>query len=297
MKQPLMALPQLGAPNGKRARNPIVGVHGNAAPSLRIGLEIAKAGISVGGAMKRAKILLVDDDRNFLKVLTHSVRLLGFDTVPVSSGREALDRLKREDFDLVVTDLRMPGMDGLELISKTRECDPDLPVIVLTAYGAIDTAVEAVKRGAFDFVTKPFEKEEMRHVISNALKMADLVEENRRLSRFVQKSFKFEGIPGSSKKFREVLELAEQLAAVDTTVLILGESGTGKELLARAVHFNSRRGNKPFVVVNCGAIPEELVESELFGHRKGAFTGAVTDRKGKFETAVREPYSSMRSAS
>ncbi len=235
--------------------------------------------------MRRANILLVDDDRNFLKVLTHSVQLFEFSAVPVHSAKQALDHLKEEEFDLVITDLRMPGMDGLELVSRTRKSHPDMPVIVLTAYGAIDTAVEAVKRGAFDFITKPFEKEEMRHVISNALKMADLVEENRRLSRFVRKSFEFEGIPGSSRKFREVLDLAEQLAAVDTTVLILGESGTGKELLARAIHFNSRRRNRPFVVVNCGAIPEDLIESELFGHRKGAFTGAVTDRKGKFETA------------
>lgn len=237
------------------------------------------------GRVKHANILLVDDDRNFLRVLTYHVREFGFHATPVSSGKEALDRLSTEKVDLVVTDLKMPEMDGLQLLGAIRQSSPQLPVIVLTAHGSIDKAVEAIKLGATDFLTKPFEKEEMQQAMVNALKLADLIEENKQLARAVGKKFEFDSLVGSSKKLRDVIEMAEQLAEVDTTVLILGESGTGKELLARALHFNSPRRNRPFVVVNCGALPENLIESELFGYRKGAFTGAVTDKKGKFETA------------
>ncbi len=230
-------------------------------------------------------ILLVDDDRNFLSVLNYHVQEFGFRVIPVSSGKEALDSLRNQEVDLVVTDLKMPEMDGLQLLAEIRKISPDLPVIVLTAHGSIDRAVEAVKGGAFDFVTKPFEREEIHHAIVTALRMRSLMEENRRLAREVRKSFDFGGFVGSSKKFEQVLELAEQLAAVDTTVLIQGESGTGKELLARAIHFNSPRKGKPFIAVNCGAIPKDLMESELFGYKRGAFSGAVADKKGKFEAA------------
>jgi DNA-binding NtrC family response regulator len=235
--------------------------------------------------LKTANILVVDDDKNFLRVLTYYIQDFGFGAVPAPSGHEALKLLKEQAFDLLITDLKMPEMDGLELLAAVRRSNPDLPVIVLTAHGSIETAVEAIKLGAYDFLAKPFEKEEMRHAIANALKMADLMEENRRLAREVERKFQFEDLIGSSKKFRDVLELAAQLSGVDTTVLILGESGTGKELLAKAIHFNSRRARKPFVVVNCGAIPKDLVESELFGYKKGAFTGAVSNKKGKFEVA------------
>ncbi len=217
--------------------------------------------------MTKPRILLVDDDRNFLRVLTYHATDFGFDVTPVSSGQEALVKVQQEDVDLVITDLKMPGMDGLELLQELKKRDGDLPVIVLTAHGSIDKAVEAVKAGAFDFLTKPFEKEEIRHSILNALRMADLMEENRELTKAVRQKFKFEGIVGSSKGFRRVLEMAEQLSAVDTTVLIQGESGTGKEILARAIHYNSERRGKPFVVVNCGAIPEYLMESDLIGYR------------------------------
>ena len=235
--------------------------------------------------MKTATVLLVDDDRNFLRVLSYHVQESGFQTVPVSSAQEALKHLKEQKVDLVVTDLKMPGMDGLQLLAEIRKSAPDLPVIVLTAHGSIDKAVEAVKGGASDFLTKPFEREEIRHAIVTALKMSSLLEENRRLTQVVQKTFEFGGFVGSSKKFADVLDLAAQLAGVDTTVLIQGESGTGKEVLARAIHFNSPRQGKPFVVVNCGAIPKDLMESELFGYKRGAFTGAVANKKGKFEVA------------
>ncbi len=235
--------------------------------------------------MKSERILLVDDDRNFLRVLGYQVQQFGYDTCCVSSGVQALDRIQESPMDLVVSDLRMPGMDGLQLLERIRRLDPDLPVIVLTAHGSIELAVDAVKSGAADFLTKPFEREEIRHSIRKALKMTRLIRENRRLSREVQRRFEFGGIVGSSKKFQEVLDMARQLAAVATTVLIQGETGTGKELLARAIHYNGPRQERPFVVVNCGAIPRDLMESEMFGHRKGAFTGAIADRRGKFAAA------------
>ncbi|MFQ5741301.1 MAG: sigma-54-dependent transcriptional regulator [Acidobacteriota bacterium] len=235
--------------------------------------------------MKHPNILVVDDDKNFLRVLTYQIQQFGFRPTPASSGAEALRHLAGEKFDLIVTDLKMPEMDGLELLRAVREQNAEIPVIVLTAYGSIDKAVDAIKQGAFDFLTKPFEQEEMGHAIANALKMAHLVEENQRLAKAVGEKFRFEGIVGSSKKFGEVLRQAQQLAEVDTTVLIQGESGTGKEIVARAVHFNSPRRKRPFVVVNCGAIPENLLESELFGYKKGSFTGATSDKKGKFEIA------------
>ncbi len=235
--------------------------------------------------MQKPQILLVDDDRNLLRVLTYQIRQSGFDVVPVTSALQALKLLEEQSFGLVLTDLRMPEMDGLELLGKIRERDSKMPVIVLTAHGSIDKAVEAIKLGASDFLTKPVEKAEIEHSIAGALRMADLLEENRRLTQAVRRKFDFKGIVGTSKRSTEVLELASQLAEVNTTVLIQGESGTGKELIARAIHFNSERRNRPFVVINCGAIPPDLMESELFGYRKGAFTGAVSSRKGKFDAA------------
>ena len=235
--------------------------------------------------MKSPNILLVDDDRNLLRVLAYQVGECGYRVISESSPLRAIERFKEESIDLVVTDLRMPEMDGISLLKELRTLRPDLPVIVLTAHGSIDKAVEAVKSGASDFLSKPFEKEQLWLAIEKSLKMVSLVEENRRLSLAVQREFEFEGIVGSSKQFREVLSLAKQLASVDTTVLIQGASGTGKELLARAIHFNGPRKTRPFVVVNCGAIPRDLLESELFGYKKGAFTGAVSNREGKFSAA------------
>jgi len=235
--------------------------------------------------MEKPKILLVDDDRNLLRVLTYQIQQSGYDVVPVSSALEALQLLEEQSFGLVLTDLRMPEIDGLELLRRIRGSNKKVPVIVLTAHGSIDKAVEAIKLGAADFLTKPVEKAEVEHSIVAALKMADLVEENLRLTQAVQQKFDFKGIAGTSKRFIEVLELASQLSEVDTTVLIQGESGTGKELIAKAIHFNSQRRNRPFVVINCGAIPRDLMESELFGYRKGAFTGATSSKKGKFDTA------------
>ncbi len=228
---------------------------------------------------------MVDDDPSFLKVVSYQVRAMGFDVVTDESAGHALERFSETKPDLVVTDLRMPGIDGLGFMDALKERDSRVPVIVLTAHGTIEKAVEATRRGAFEFLTKPFEKQELEQAINSALRLSSLTQENERLNAALKEKFAFEGIIGSSRSFREVLKMARQLAEVETTVLIQGESGTGKELVARAIHFNSDRKSKPLVTVNCGAIPKELVESELFGHRKGAFTGANSDRKGKFEAA------------
>jgi DNA-binding NtrC family response regulator len=233
----------------------------------------------------KPRILLVDDDRNFLRVLAYQVAEFGFQVISATAAAEALGHVEEGKVDLVISDLRMPGMDGLELLHEIRGRALDIPVVLLTAHGSIDKAVDAIKAGAFDFLQKPFEKEELRVSVLNALKMASLVKENRTLSRAVREKFSFEGVVSASSSFRNVLDQAAHLALVETTVLIQGESGTGKEVLARAIHYNSARAGKPFVTVNCGAIPENLVEAELFGYRKGAFTGAVSDKKGKFESA------------
>ncbi len=235
--------------------------------------------------MKPSTVLIVDDDRNFLRVLSYHIEECGFRSLSASSGAEALKMLEERQVHLMITDLKMPGMGGLDLLAQVQRLHPDLPVIVLTAHGTIDKAVEAIKKGASDFLTKPFEKEVVHHAILKALRMSDLLQENRRLSQAVQKEFEFNGLAGSSKAFTAVLEMAKQLSSVDSTVLIQGESGTGKELIARAIHFNSVRRNRPWIVVNCGALPKDLIESELFGYKKGAFTGAIANKKGKFEAA------------
>lgn len=231
------------------------------------------------------RVLLVDDDRSHLRVVASQLENQGFQVVPAESAESALEALAEAAPDVLVTDLRMPGRGGLELLEEVKRRSPELPVVFLTAYGTINLAVEATKRGAFDFLTKPVEIAHLAHVIRRAYEVQELVRENRRLTEAVTARFHFEGILGVSPKFRRVIEKARQLARVDVTVLIEGESGTGKELVARAIHFNSARARRPFVVLNCAAIPEDLLESELFGYRKGAFTGAVQDKKGKFEAA------------
>ncbi len=233
----------------------------------------------------KSRILLVDDDRNFLRVLAYQVAEFGFQVISATGAGEALGHIDGGKIDLVLSDLRMPGMDGLQLLQEVRRRALDIPVILLTAHGSIDKAVDAIKAGAFDFLQKPFEKEELRVSVLNALKMADLVKENRVLAEAVRQKFSFAGVVSASSSFKNVLAQAAHLAQVETTVLIQGESGTGKEVLARAIHYNSSRARKPFVTVNCGALPENLVEAELFGYKKGAFTGAVSDKKGKFESA------------
>jgi two-component system NtrC family response regulator len=230
-------------------------------------------------------ILIIDDEKNYLLVLEALLADAGYEVITSSSASKALEIVSNHDLDLVITDMRMPGLDGIEFLSQLRGRHPDLPVIMMTAYATVEKAVKAMKRGAFDYITKPFENEELILTIRKAIEMHRLKQENRLLSQQLQERFKFGNIVGKSKVMRQVYEIVEKVAQTRASVLITGESGTGKELIARAIHFSSPRHDKQFISVNCSALPETLLESELFGHERGAFTGAVAQRKGRFELA------------
>jgi len=235
--------------------------------------------------MKKSVILLIDDDDSLRRVMEFSLTEAGHTVQTAASGEDGLRLFEKGNFDAVITDITMPGMSGMEVLAKVRQRVPTIPVIIITAYGTIESAVEAMKQGAFDYITKPFNRDELRLTLEKAIKMRRLEKENVELRAEVTDRYSFESIICSSEKMKEVLDLAGRVAASDASLLITGESGTGKELLAKGVHFNSRRANGPFVAVNCAAIPEALIESELFGHVKGSFTGAVRDKEGKFELA------------
>jgi DNA-binding NtrC family response regulator len=230
-------------------------------------------------------ILLVDDDESLRRVVEYNLREDGYAVVTAADGRIGMERFQETNVDLVLTDVRMPEMDGVELMTRLKAMSPDLPVIVLTAHGTIDSAVEAMKVGAFDYLTKPFTRDQLMAAVRKALELGALASENRQLRQFVRERFSFASMIGGSRAIRAVTDTASRVAVSDTTVLLEGESGTGKELLAKAIHVNSPRSAGPFVTVNCAAIPENLLESELFGHRRGAFTGAVADKPGKFQAA------------
>jgi DNA-binding NtrC family response regulator len=234
--------------------------------------------------MKR-KILLVEDDDVFLRPLHRTLELAGYDVVPALSAEEALDALKVEDVDVVLTDKRLPGMDGVELVRRLHADHADLAVVVMTAYGTIESAVEAMRQGAEDYLVKPFEAAELLLVIRRAIEFQELKSARRLTLRRNQERFTFKNIVAKSRRMQEVFELVQPLVDLDTTVLIHGETGVGKELLARSIHFSGARRDRPFVPVNCAAIPAELFESELFGFRKGAFTGASEHRRGHFQMA------------
>ena len=236
-------------------------------------------------------ILIVDDERSMREFLRITLRKEGYRVSTASNPFEALDLISKELFDLVITDIKMPQMDGIELLKRIKALNSNIPVIMITAYASVDTAVEAMKEGAYDYISKPFNVEELKHLIGNALERKRLERENILLKRELRGHLGFgeiEGIGeivGRSPKMKEIYELVLKVAGTNTNIFITGESGVGKELIARAIHRESPRKNGPFVPVNCGAIPSELMESELFGYEKGAFTGAVSTKKGLFEVA------------
>ncbi len=230
-------------------------------------------------------ILIVDDEKNYLLVLSAVLEEEGHEVLTAQSGPDALEILKSSDIDLVLTDMKMPGMDGMELLERVKMHDVDLPVIMMTAHGSVDKAVEAMQKGAYSYILKPFDNERLVLFVRKAVSVYQVIKENRRLRSAVESQHRYGSIIGKSKPMRDVFETIQKVAPSSATVLIEGESGTGKELVAKAIHFNSPRREGPFVAVNCSALAESLLESELFGHEKGAFTGAVASKKGRFELA------------
>jgi DNA-binding NtrC family response regulator len=236
--------------------------------------------------MESMKILVVDDEVLIRDMIKKGLSQMGGFSVEVAqSGLEAIEKMEKDVFDLVLTDLKMPKMDGLELLKTIKGTKPEMMVILMTAYGSIETAVEAMRIGANDYITKPINFDDLLIHISKVQKESLLLRENLLLRMEVRKKFEFNNIIGKSKKMQEVFSLIEKVAPGNSTVMIYGGSGTGKELVAKAIHYNSPRVDRPFIPFNCGAIPETLVESELFGHTKGAFTGAIQAKKGLFEEA------------
>jgi two-component system response regulator AtoC len=231
------------------------------------------------------RVLVVDDERKMRRVLQILLEQMGLESIPVESGGAALEHFGNEKIDLVLTDLKMPGMTGIELLGRIRALDPDVPVIVLTAHGTVQTAVEAMKQGAFDYILKPFDVQAIELIIRNALEMRRYRTQNRFLKEQAAVTPAFENLIGKSPAMQAIYGLIGQVAPAKTAVLVTGETGTGKELVARAIHNLSPRREQLFVPLNCAAIPADLLESELFGHVRGAFTGAQTERTGKFELA------------
>jgi len=231
------------------------------------------------------KILIVDDERIVRESLFHWFEDEGYDVETAEDGLSALKIFDKEKYDLVLLDMKMPGMSGIELLIKIKEIDPLCIVILITAYASVPTAIQALKEGAYDYVTKPVDPDELNHLVKNALEQKSLKDENAILKNKIEQMIIPDNLIGESEEMLKIFELINSVAPADTTVMIRGESGTGKELVAKAIHLNSKRKYFPIVTVNCGAIAETLLESEFFGHEKGAFTGANYRRKGKFEMA------------
>ena len=231
------------------------------------------------------KILIVDDEQIVRDSLTHWFEEDGYQVESAEDGFDVLRNLEPGKYDIMLVDIKMPKLNGLELLEKVKEIDPECVVIMITAYASVPTAVQALKNGAYDYVTKPIDPDELSHLIQNAIKQKQLKQENIALKRSIDEMLNLEGLIGESPEMKKVFELIKIVAPQDTTVMIRGESGTGKELIARAIHMNSPRRYYPIIPINCGAFTETLLESELFGHEKGAFTGAQYRRKGKIEMA------------
>ncbi len=231
------------------------------------------------------RILVVDDEQIIRESLSFILRKEGYFVEEAENGKVAFDILSEESFDLVITDLEMPGLKGIELLEELKKISIQTSVIIITAFGSLNTAITALRHGASDYILKPIEFEELLIKIKRLFEVRDLLLENRILRKEIQRSYDFENIVGKSPAIRNIFDMIQTVAETDSTVLITGKSGTGKELVARALHYKSRRKNKPFIAVNCGAISENLIESELFGHKKGAFTGAVSDKEGYMKAA------------
>ena len=237
--------------------------------------------------MKGLAILLVDDEPLIRLSMVDALEAVGYDVRAAASGTEGIEALRQKAFDLVITDLRLPGSDGLAVLKATKETSPRTEVVVITAHGSVETAVGAMKLGAFDYITKPFQMDELLLIVERVGRVVALRRENEDLKETLENKFCFNGILGTNSQMRAVLEKIKLVAGTDSTILILGESGTGKELVANAIHQNSARSQHPLIKVSCAALPETLLEAELFGHEKGAFTGALRQRRGRFELAHR----------
>ncbi len=235
--------------------------------------------------MSLPKILVVDDDKNLLELLKIRLESANYEVVAVLREENAVKEMKNQVFDLAIIDLQLFNMDGISLMEELHLINPDMPVIILTAYGSIESAVEAMRRGAFNYLTKPFDPRELLFQIENAFEKRRLTNEIKMLKGLLKERYDFKNIVAKSEKMQRVRELVSRVAETDSTIFIYGESGTGKELIAKALHLASDRKDKPFVAINCAAIPETLLQSELFGHKKGSFTGAVRDSKGLFVQA------------
>lgn len=233
----------------------------------------------------KSRILVVDDEESIREFLEIMLKKEGYEITLAEDGKKAQEILAKKNFDMVISDLQMPNVTGLELLKHTKDTYPDMVFMMITAFGTTETAVEAMKMGAYDYITKPFKIDEVRINISNALKSKGLEVENRVLKKELVKEFSFQNLVGNSEPMHRIYDLISRVSQTPTNILITGESGTGKEMIAKAIHYNSPMKDRPFVTINCGAIPESLMESEMFGHKKGSFTGAVTDKQGLFEVA------------
>ena len=231
------------------------------------------------------RIMLIDNEEGLCRMMEAVLQDSGYAVKAYTRSFQAVEEFAAGKWDLVVTDIKMPGMDGLEVLQKVKTIDPNIPVIMITAYATVEMSIQALRKGAYDMLTKPFEPEELLYRVKNALQHTQLLEENRELREELVGKFRFDNIIGSSDALKSVLERVEKIAIRDTSVLITGESGTGKELIAQAIHYNSLRKEKKFIAINCGALPESILESELFGYKKGAFTGAAENRQGLLEAA------------
>ena len=233
----------------------------------------------------KPRILVVDDEESIREFLEIMLRKEGYEVTCAEDGKQALDVVKKRSFDLVISDMQMPNMTGMDLLREVKAQYPDMLFMMITAFGTTETAVEAMKFGAYDYILKPFKIDEVRINIANALRSQNLEVENRTLKKELNKEYSFQSLVGNSDSMHRIYDLVKRVSQTPTNVLVTGESGTGKEVVAKAIHYNGPLKDKPFVTINCGAIPESLMESEMFGHKKGSFTGAIADKAGLFEVA------------